>query len=332
MMTATLLHPADTQINGLSGTVTQHSLLYLAGFGSFLQSEVSRGRTSHRPVQPAALRIRRLLRTAHRHVLHRPTSGQPAHVAVPHTSHGRPPAHASAARAARGSGVAGVVGRAVNDFHSAERRHQPVAVPLVALPSTSRLRLPSIGCKGLHTVCGAGSPTTKHGLAIHAYACNASMRDKSFTNSDGDMLIVPQQGTLHIVTEMGRLCVPVGHIAVVQRGINWSVAVDGVEQRLRAGGVRRPLPPARARPTRQQRPRQPARLPPPHSLVRGPRPHGGLWCTSMRATSFTIHSTSLHSMSLHGMATMYRTSTIWLSSSQPVRFVSTTSTRPSSLS
>lgn len=43
--------------------------------------------------------------------------------------------------------------------------------------------------EGLHTVCGAGDPRTRSGVAVHVYLCNASMRDKAFYNSDGDLLV-----------------------------------------------------------------------------------------------------------------------------------------------
>ena len=43
--------------------------------------------------------------------------------------------------------------------------------------------------KSLSTLCGAGDPRSRHGLAIHIYACNDSMSDKAFYNSDGDFLI-----------------------------------------------------------------------------------------------------------------------------------------------
>lgn len=43
--------------------------------------------------------------------------------------------------------------------------------------------------QGLRTVCGAGDPRTRHGLAVHVYACNAAMKDKCFYNADGDFLI-----------------------------------------------------------------------------------------------------------------------------------------------
>lgn len=80
---------------------------------------------------------------------------------------------------------------------------------------------------GLATMMGAGDPTSKSGMAIHNYACNASMVDTAIYNSDGDFLIVPQEGTLHIQTEMGLLDVAPKEIAVIQRGIRFRVDVDG---------------------------------------------------------------------------------------------------------
>lgn len=69
---------------------------------------------------------------------------------------------------------------------------------------------------------------------MHLYACNKSMTDgadgsprRSFYNSDGDMLIVPQQGALRLTTEFGRMLVSPHEIVVVQRGIRFSVDVDG---------------------------------------------------------------------------------------------------------
>jgi len=81
--------------------------------------------------------------------------------------------------------------------------------------------------QGWHTVGGAGEPTMKAGMAVHVYACNASMKDRAFYNSDGDLLIVPQEGVLHITTELGRMEVKPKEICVIQRGIRFSVAVSG---------------------------------------------------------------------------------------------------------
>ena len=69
--------------------------------------------------------------------------------------------------------------------------------------------------QGWKTLGGAGEPTLKAGMAIHLYAMNESMVDKGFYNSDGDLLIVPQVGTLKILTEFGRLIVTPQEICVI---------------------------------------------------------------------------------------------------------------------
>lgn len=81
--------------------------------------------------------------------------------------------------------------------------------------------------EGLHTICGAGEPAGRHGMAVHIYACNSSMKNKAMQNSDGDFLIVPQQGTLKILTEFGRMIVEPNEICVVQQGMRFSIDVDG---------------------------------------------------------------------------------------------------------
>ena len=43
--------------------------------------------------------------------------------------------------------------------------------------------------QGLATVCGAGDPTTRNGVAVHIYACNKPMENMCLYNSDGDFLI-----------------------------------------------------------------------------------------------------------------------------------------------
>ena len=83
---------------------------------------------------------------------------------------------------------------------------------------------------GLQTICGAGDPQLKDGVAIHMYACNAHMRDRAFCNADGELLVVPQLGALHVTTELGRLHVGVGEIFVIPRNFRFSVspaAADG---------------------------------------------------------------------------------------------------------
>ncbi|KAF9108781.1 hypothetical protein BGX29_007071 [Mortierella sp. GBA35] len=82
--------------------------------------------------------------------------------------------------------------------------------------------------EGLHSIAGAGDVGVKHGMAVLIYAANKSMDDTAFYNSDGDFLIVPQQGRLDITTEFGKLMVHPNEICVIQRGIRFSVALpDG---------------------------------------------------------------------------------------------------------
>uniref|UniRef100_A0A7S2S237 homogentisate 1,2-dioxygenase n=1 Tax=Rhizochromulina marina TaxID=1034831 RepID=A0A7S2S237_9STRA len=81
--------------------------------------------------------------------------------------------------------------------------------------------------EGLVTMAGNGDATLKTGLAIHMYTANASMGDKAFCNSDGDLLIVPDTGALTVQTELGVLEVAPKEIAVVPRGMRFSVAVAG---------------------------------------------------------------------------------------------------------
>lgn len=80
---------------------------------------------------------------------------------------------------------------------------------------------------GLHTVCGAGDIKSRHGIAIHIYMCNSSMENRAFYNSDGDFLIVPQEGALDIVTEYGKIYVEPNEICVIQQGMRFAVNVTG---------------------------------------------------------------------------------------------------------
>ncbi|XP_003967909.1 homogentisate 1,2-dioxygenase [Takifugu rubripes] len=80
---------------------------------------------------------------------------------------------------------------------------------------------------GLHTICGAGDAKSRNGIGVHIYTCNASMVDMCFNNSDGDFLIVPQQGEILITTEFGKMLVEPNEICVIQQGMRFSVDVFG---------------------------------------------------------------------------------------------------------
>ncbi|NJM53135.1 MAG: homogentisate 1,2-dioxygenase, partial [Blastocatellia bacterium] len=80
---------------------------------------------------------------------------------------------------------------------------------------------------GLITIAGCGDASMT-GIAIHIYACNKNMTNRFFYNSDGEMLIVPEEGRLQIHTEAGVLLVGGGDIAVVPRGMKFRVELpDG---------------------------------------------------------------------------------------------------------
>ncbi|KAL3274312.1 hypothetical protein HHI36_015715 [Cryptolaemus montrouzieri] len=79
--------------------------------------------------------------------------------------------------------------------------------------------------EGINTICGAGDPKLKLGLAVHVYSCNDSMKRRAFYNSDGDLLIVPQTGKLRMKTEFGILDVVPNEICVIQQGMRFSVQV-----------------------------------------------------------------------------------------------------------
>lgn len=92
--------------------------------------------------------------------------------------------------------------------------------------------------QGLITVAGHGDPAERSGLAIHLYCANASMQDTCFSSSDGELLIVPQRGTLLIRTELGQLLAGPREIAVIPRGVKFAVFITDRNGRLDAGGAR----------------------------------------------------------------------------------------------
>jgi homogentisate 1,2-dioxygenase len=81
---------------------------------------------------------------------------------------------------------------------------------------------------GLVTMAGNGSPAALHGIGVHVYTANRDMQERFFYDADGELLIVPQQGRLHIETELGVVDVEPQEIAVIPRGIRFRVALpDG---------------------------------------------------------------------------------------------------------
>jgi homogentisate 1,2-dioxygenase len=80
---------------------------------------------------------------------------------------------------------------------------------------------------GLITYATCGDSRSQHGAAVHLYAINRSMQRRVFYDADGELLIVPWEGALSLFTEMGRLAVAPGEIAVVPRGVRFRVDIEG---------------------------------------------------------------------------------------------------------
>jgi homogentisate 1,2-dioxygenase len=85
--------------------------------------------------------------------------------------------------------------------------------------------------EGIVTYGGNGDPSLQTGVAIHLYAANASMQDRTFYSADGEFLIVPQLGTLNFHTELGILQVAPGEICVIPRGIKFRVILQEKQAR-----------------------------------------------------------------------------------------------------
>lgn len=63
-------------------------------------------------------------------------------------------------------------------------------------------------------------------MAIHLYSANASMTDRVFSDSDGELLIVPERGGLLLRTEFGLLSARPGEMALIPRGVRFRVELQ----------------------------------------------------------------------------------------------------------
>lgn len=72
---------------------------------------------------------------------------------------------------------------------------------------------------GLAIIATNGDAHAQIGVAVHVYAANRGMGRRYFSNADGELLRVPQAGTLALEPECGRLAIAPGSIAVIPRGL-----------------------------------------------------------------------------------------------------------------
>ena len=92
-------------------------------------------------------------------------------------------------------------------------RWSPMPAPLV----------PTDFIDGMFTIAGNGGAAQQAGVGIHVYAANCSMPGRYFYNADAEMLVLPQQGRLRLLTEMGVIEVEPQEIAVLPRGVRFRV-------------------------------------------------------------------------------------------------------------
>ena len=107
---------------------------------------------------------------------------------------------------------------AVVDMPPAPLRWDPLPLPSQSLSLI----------EGIHTITTAGDVGAMAGMGAHIYLATRSMADEVFYNADGEMLFVPQQGRLRLVTEFGVIGIEPGEIAVIPRGVKLRVELrDG---------------------------------------------------------------------------------------------------------
>ena len=120
-------------------------------------------------------------------------------------------------------------------FERLER--QPLAGPLGAV-TPNRLRWspqpmpqePTDFLDGWVPMAGNSSAREPAGVSVHIYRANRSM-ERVFFNADGELLLVPEQGRLRIVTELGVLEVEPLEIVVLPRGMRFRVELLDDEAR-----------------------------------------------------------------------------------------------------
>ena len=77
--------------------------------------------------------------------------------------------------------------------------------------------------EGLRTIGTNGDVHGQFGMAAHIYMATKSMADSVFYDADGELLVVPQEGGLRMVTECGILEVLPGEVCLIPRGMKFRV-------------------------------------------------------------------------------------------------------------
>ncbi|MBV1876184.1 MAG: homogentisate 1,2-dioxygenase [Pseudomonadales bacterium] len=75
----------------------------------------------------------------------------------------------------------------------------------------------------LITIAANGNAASQIGVAIHWYCAQRDMHNRYFCCADGELLFIPLTGDIELITELGRIQITPGEIAVIPRGIKFQV-------------------------------------------------------------------------------------------------------------
>jgi homogentisate 1,2-dioxygenase len=84
--------------------------------------------------------------------------------------------------------------------------------------------------EGIRTMTTAGDALSQSGMAAHVYVFNTDMVDDYFFNADGEMMIVPEMGSIRVFTELGKMDLEPSEICIIPRGTMFKVTRLGEEK------------------------------------------------------------------------------------------------------
>jgi homogentisate 1,2-dioxygenase len=105
--------------------------------------------------------------------------------------------------------------------YSAELLHYPLPPNRLRWDPLPFPDAPADLIDSMTTMVANGDPEALSGIAVHIYRATADMKARCFFNADGEMLFIPEQGRLVLLTEMGRIEIAPGEVALVPRGVRF---------------------------------------------------------------------------------------------------------------
>ena len=79
---------------------------------------------------------------------------------------------------------------------------------------------------GMRTITTTGDVNMQTGMASHVYVADKSMDQEYFYSADSELLVVPQSGALVFKTELGLIDIAPGEVALIPRGLVFSVMLQ----------------------------------------------------------------------------------------------------------